>query len=131
MAPRSTVVLNVRTRPGPRWPVLRAGAIRAVDPTSNSALPEAVRRLRVDAPLKARVVANLASTPKPRLFPLVPERVTPVLLPTALKLTLTVAVAEPRMSGPFALVFAVTAELATLIVPALVEIRAIPPPPVP
>ena len=50
----------------------------------------------------------------------------------ALKFTLTVEpVAAVRMSGPLALVFPATTELATVIVAADVVVRAMPPPPVP
>src|SRR5947207_3804353 len=67
--------------------------------------------------------------PTVRLLPLLPERVNPVVLPTALKFTLTVAVLW--MSGPLVLVLPDTTELATVTVPVAVFSTAIPPPPDP
>ena len=91
-----------------------------------SGLPGSGAMVWVGPPLSARG-PSFRSVPGAMLFPLVPDGVNPVSLPMALKLTLTVVpVAAVRMSGPLALVFPATMELATVTVPALVVVSGDP-----
>jgi hypothetical protein len=59
-----------------------------------------------------------------------PENVKPVAEPIAEKFTFVVVTAEASTSGALALVLPETTEFTTVIVPAVVDVRARPPPPV-
>src|SRR5262245_26452450 len=128
----STVVSKIRSKVPARWSVGTPAGTRALDPALMSGLPAAGAIVWVDPPLVARA-PSWRLFPNARLLPLVPDRVNPVLLPTALKFTLTVLpVAPVRMSGPLALVFPETIEFSTVTTPpAVVVVRAMPPPPWP
>src|SRR5690242_13952976 len=84
--------------------------------------------VRVGPPLSPGA-PSFRSAPTGRLLPLAAEGVNPVVLPIALKFTLTEAAL--RTSGPTALVLPDTTELATVTDPVPLPITAIPPPPDP
>src|SRR5262245_6794535 len=103
--------------------------MESCDPRSMSWLVMLGTIVRVGPPL-------LASGPRDKLVPkarlLPPVSTNPLLLPTALKLTLTVVAGlVRRISGALTLMLPDTTELSTLIEPALLVIRARPPPPMP
>src|SRR5262245_19696131 len=103
----------------------------ALSPALISGLVGCGACVRVGPPLSASGPSRRLA-PKARLLPLVAESENPVLLPTALKLTFTVDPLAPvRMSGPLTLLFPDTIELTIVTVPAVVDVRAMPPPPVP
>src|SRR5262245_22724338 len=124
------VVEYARKNPGPRWSVRSTGGTRALDPALITGLPPAGSMVWVGPPLLERAPRPRAAPI--RLFPLVPDRVNPAVLPIALKLALTVVPLAPTpMSGEVPLVLFETIELASVTVLAVVLRRATPPPPVP
>src|SRR5688500_8165839 len=93
----STILPEMRGKPGPRWSVVNWAA-SVLEPALISGLFTAGRWVRVGPPLLASGPSRRLPAGR-RLLPLPAARAKPALDPTALKLTRVVVWALARMSG--------------------------------